>query len=118
MKEKFGPCIEKNCSVCCNPVKVARFFPEEKIPKDADGNNLWQKRNELLIPQNQSTEDRLEAYDCKNFNTKSGLCNDYENRPSICRNTGCIDPNSTEPNEEQFKKAQGKDFVKIKLWKE
>ncbi len=113
MKERFGPCVDKNCSTCCDPVKVARFFPKEKIPKDADGNDLWQKREELLIPQDQPEETKLETYDCKNFNPKSGLCKDYENRPDICRKAGCIDKDSAESEEYQFKKLSEQKFIKI-----
>jgi len=43
-KERKGPCLDKKCSECCNPVKVGRFFPEDKIPKDKDGQPLWAKR--------------------------------------------------------------------------
>jgi len=113
MKENFGPCVEKNCSACCNPVKVARFFPKEKIPKDADGNGLWQKREELLIPQDQPEETKLETYDCKNFDQINGLCKDYENRPNICKKAGCVDKDSSESEEEQFKKLSGQKFIKI-----
>ncbi|MFH0804557.1 MAG: YkgJ family cysteine cluster protein [Candidatus Zambryskibacteria bacterium] len=113
MGEKFGPCLEKNCSVCCNPVKIARFLPEEEIPKGTDGNNLWQKRKELLMPDNKPGEIKLETYDCKNFNHENGLCRDYENRPDICRGSGCVDPNIKESEEEQFKKLSEQKFIKI-----
>ena len=50
MENKPGPCLEKSCSFCCNPVKVARFFPEKRIPVDKNGKKIWEKREELLIP--------------------------------------------------------------------
>jgi len=28
------------------------------------------------------------VYECSNFNKESKLCNDYENRPQICRDFG------------------------------
>ncbi|MEK7635081.1 MAG: YkgJ family cysteine cluster protein [Patescibacteria group bacterium] len=94
-------------------MKVARFFPEENIPKDADGNNLWEKREGLLIPENQPQEIKLETYDCKNFDVEKGLCKNYENRPDICRNSGCVDKSSPESEEEQFKKLSEQKFIKI-----
>ncbi|MCX6731833.1 MAG: YkgJ family cysteine cluster protein [Candidatus Parcubacteria bacterium] len=114
MKEKIGPCIDKNCSICCNPVKVRRFFPKEMIPGDTKGNKLWQKRRELLIPESQSEEVKIETYDCKNFDQKTGLCKDYEHRPDIRRKSGCVDINSSVPANEQFKKIQKRKFITIK----
>ena len=113
IKEKHGPCTDKNCSECCNPVKTKRFMPPELIPKDKDGNDLWKKRRELLVPVD-NPEEKLETYDCKNFDRKTGKCLDYENRPNICRGSGCIDPDSSESKENQFKKLSEKKFFKIK----
>ena len=57
---------------------------------------------------------KLETYDCKNFDSASGLCKDYKNRPDICKNSGCINPNSSESIDEQFEKMKDKEFIKIK----
>lgn len=113
IKEKHGPCLDKNCSQCCNPVKMKRFMPPELVPKDKDGNDLWKKKEELLVPTD-NPEDKLETYDCKNFDSETGKCLDYENRPDICKRSGCVDPDSTESESEQFKKASDKKFFKIK----
>jgi len=48
------------------------------------------------------------------FDPKTGKCLDYENRPNICRGSGCIDPDSSESKENQFKKLSEKKFFKIK----
>ncbi len=111
MNNKFGPCLEKNCSWCCNPVKVARFFPEDKIPTDKNGEKIWQKRKELLIPEDQIDTARLETYDCVNFNKETGRCRDYENRPEICKNTSCIDEKSNESIDKQYKKFINQKFI-------
>ena len=47
---KFGPCVDKNCSYCCDPVKVSRFFPDDKIPTDLNGEKIWKERDEMYIP--------------------------------------------------------------------
>lgn len=113
IKERTGPCLDKNCSECCDPVKTRRFMPPEIIPKDKVGDNLWKKREELLIPTD-NLEEKLETYDCKNFDPRTGKCLDYENRPDICKGSGCIDPNSTESKEAQFRILSEKKFIKIK----
>ena len=43
MAEKYSPCLEKNCSWCCDPVKVASDFPEEKIPHNQKGEKIGKK---------------------------------------------------------------------------
>jgi Zn-finger protein len=77
MIEKLGPCLEKNCSWCCNPVKVIKFFPENKIPVNKEGKKIWQKRNEILIPENQIDTTRIDTYNCDNFDSQTGQCKDY-----------------------------------------
>lgn len=41
MSEKFGPCLDKKCSWCCDPVKVPKSFPDERIPVNGDGEKIW-----------------------------------------------------------------------------
>ncbi|MFH1098613.1 MAG: hypothetical protein V1723_01680 [Candidatus Uhrbacteria bacterium] len=72
MENKLGPCIEKNCSVCCNPVKVNRFFPEDKIPKNKKGEKLWRQREEILIPKDDIDAVKLDSYDCVNYDKEGG----------------------------------------------
>jgi Fe-S-cluster containining protein len=91
MKEKFGPCLEKKCSWCCNPVKVDRLFSENKIPANKEGKLLWKSRYEILAPRDEIEIKKLKTYDCINYNKIDGRCKDYKNRPDICKNTSCID---------------------------
>lgn len=113
MPERTGPCREKNCSDCCDPVKVSRFFPADKIPKDAEGRPLWEKREETLVPEHDQGT-KLEAYDCRNLNSETGECIDYANRPEICKKSGCVDPESGEAIEEQHRRIIEQKFTKIK----
>lgn len=111
--KRTGPCLDKNCAECCDPVKVRRFQLDE-LPKDAEGKPIWKQRSEMLIPEDAEEHTKLEAYDCKNFDPVSGKCLDYENRPEICKDSGCVNPKSTEPVEEQFRKMKEKKFIKIR----
>jgi Fe-S-cluster containining protein len=88
-------------------------MPEDKMPKDEAGNPLWTKRKEVLVPEDQE-HTKLETYDCKNLDTKTGECRDYENRPEICKNSGCVNPELQESLEEQHKKMKEKKFIKIR----
>jgi len=99
MKDNFRPCLDENCSDCCNPVKVDRFFPENKVPIDEKGERIWEYQGLLTLAE---TPDgiKLKAYKCKNFDEKTGLCKDYENRPQICKDTVC--------DEEKFREIRDK----------
>ena len=110
-----GPCIEKKCSYCCNPVKVDRFFPEEKIPTNEKGEKIWKQRKGLLAPESQIDRVRLKSYDCTNFDSLTGKCYDYENRPDICKHTSCIDKKSEKSVDEQHKKLTDDKLIEIKL---
>lgn len=55
---------------------------------------------------------RIQTFDCINFDKDTGLCKDYKNRPNICRNTSCI-KNSSELIDEQYKKTTEVEFLKI-----
>jgi Fe-S-cluster containining protein len=114
MIKKSEPCLEKNCSWCCNPVKIVKFFPESKIPINKKGEKIWKKRNEILIPENEIDTVRLEAYDCDNFDNEIGKCKDYENRPEVCKNTSCIKDELEEGVDEQHKKFINQKFITIK----
>lgn len=117
MIEKSGPCLEKNCSWCCNPVKVHRDFPKEKIPIDEKGNPIWIETDEILAPESSPDSIKLKSFRCTKLDEQSGRCLEYEKRPDICRVSGCIDENSKENPETQFKKMSGEKFIKIKLKK-
>ena len=118
MPEKQSPCLSENCSWCCNPVKIgprSKHTPNElKIPTDKNGNSLWTKRDETLLPEKDFETQVVDTYDCKNFNEETGLCADYENRPEICRNTSCVSDNTIEKTDEQRKKYVGTKFFRIK----
>ena len=88
-------------------------MPDGKTPKDAEGKPLWTKRHEILMPEDRERT-KLETYDCKNFDPNTGKCLDYENRPEICKDSGCVDPVSSEPAEEQHRRMKEKKFIKIR----
>lgn len=111
------PCLEGNCSWCCNPVRIPYHKQNGinlNIPKNDSGEEIWTDRDEILAPLNGIDRIRVKTYDCKNYNHDSGLCNDYENRPDICKNTSCINSDSNEDKEEQCRKLINTEFLKLK----
>lgn len=113
MKNLVHVCIEKKCSYCCNPVKVEVTFPKEKIPLDKKGKPLWEEKN-LLTSEECPDGIKIKTFRCKNFNKETGLCDDYENRPEICRNTSCIKEGSNKSMDEQHKETLDEKFILIK----
>ncbi len=83
--EETNICLLFGCSMCCNPVKINSrrlIDPErDKLP--------FVKLEGVLVPKSNPDTVRLKQYRCSNFNVKTGLCTDYDNRPNICRNTTC-----------------------------
>ncbi len=117
MTERSGPCLEKHCSWCCNPVKIDRrkgVVSEFDIPKDSEGNDLWIKTGEELAPEEKIETVRIDTYECKNFNKETGLCEDYENRPQICKNSGCVDKKSELSVDDQYNKNINTKFIVTK----
>jgi len=57
---------------------------------------------------------KIETYDCKNFDPETGKCKDHEGRPGICKRSGCVNPESSEPEEVQFKRLADKKYSVIK----
>jgi len=117
MSEKFGPCLDKNCSWCCNPVKISyrKGFPEPKPDiRDRKEKELFIKSDETLIPKKEIDTTRIATYECLNFDEKTGKCIDYENHPDICRNTSCINSESNKTINEQHNQAITTEFIKIK----
>ena len=90
---------------------MPRGFPQEKIPLGKDGRPLWRERAEILIPTDRIDTDRLQTYDCKNYDRDSGQCLDYVDRPDICRNTSCIDSDSSEGEDVQFDRVVRQEFI-------
>ncbi|MFH1129291.1 MAG: YkgJ family cysteine cluster protein [Patescibacteria group bacterium] len=109
-----APCIEKKCSACCDPVKVDRFFQDDEIPVDENGNKIWKEWPELLIPEDEIDITKLKSYDCLKLDKSTGKCRDYEKRPPICKRCSCIKKDSKESIDEQHKKLAKKKFIVIK----
>lgn len=110
-KDRPAPCLEKDCHECCDPVLMQKNFPDNKIPRGSDGGEIWTKREETWIPENEETV-RLQPFDCKKFDSKTGLCQDYENRPEICRITTCVN-GSADNTETLQKETEKQSFFKI-----
>lgn len=112
---KHAPCTDKNCSICCNPVKVNQkaIINGLELPKDKYGNNLWKDRGEILAPEDKIEKVRVITFDCVNYDNVTGKCLDYENRPDICRGTTCIKDKNGDI-EEQYKRETEVKFIKLK----
>lgn len=115
MANKTGPCLEKECSWCCDPVKVPALFPDDKIPADKDGIKIWHERDEMLAPKDDFENTKLKTYQCDNLDKVTGKCKDYENRPEICRETSCIKDKSKLSKDEQHKKVTSREFLRLRL---
>lgn len=113
---KHGSCKEKSCSFCCNPVAINQrailTLGKDKLPKDKNGNPLFTRKKEFIFLKNSPDTNKLQTFECKNFDQVSGLCKDYENRPNICRNTTCIDPNQKDKSEDEQHKEFKNKFIK------
>jgi Fe-S-cluster containining protein len=114
MENRFGPCLDKKCSTCCSPVKVHHSFPDEKIPVDEKGEKIWTDRDELIIPEDHPDTVRLRTFDCKKFDSDSGQCQDYENRPAICRKSSCYDESNPSSIDEQHSRCIKEKFIIVK----
>lgn len=103
-------CLELGCSECCNPVKVnvSRVF----CLGTADP---FLRMECILVPERHHETIRLAAYRCKNFNSSSGLCRDYDNRPEVCRNTRCLAfaVASKEERLEIIARIKGEKFIRV-----
>jgi Fe-S-cluster containining protein len=111
MKNYPGPCLEKQCTWCCNPVKVPKDFPDKEMPVDKGGNQIWHECGEIIAPENHIETVKIKTFDCVNLDAKTGKCRDYENRPEICRNTSYIQPDSTESTDTQHRKMTSEKFI-------
>lgn len=117
MENKEGPCLDKNCSWCCNPVKIGfnqRVGCSGETPKDKNGKDVWEETGEILIPESHPETVAIKVFKCVNYDKDAGRCKDYENRPDTCRNTSCIDLESKKSIDEQHKKMINEQFFKIK----
>ncbi len=107
IKNKNAPCLEKGCSFCCNPVAIderqIKNIGEENLPADKNGDSLFSSRKEILYSKKNPDSTKFMTFNCKNFDSNTGLCRDYENRPDLCRNTSCINVDSVKSVDEQRK---------------
>ena len=112
---KHSPCLEKNCSFCCDPVKINQRAVQSwfKSPVDKDGNKIWKETGEVLVPVEKIDTDRVVTFDCVNHDKETGKCLDYENRPEICRNTTCV-RDENESIDDQHKRMTEVKFIKMK----
>jgi Fe-S-cluster containining protein len=112
-------CLEKWCFWCCDPVKIIRFTLK-KIPKDKTWKNLRILLNEQRIPKTHPDTVKIDLYKCLLLDKKTWLCKDYQNRPEICKNSWCINPNNNISDEEQYTNTITTKFYKNKInksWK-
>lgn len=112
---RHAPCTDKNCSICCNPVKMNQraIINGLELPKDKEGNDLWKSRGEIIAPEDRVEKVRIATFDCVNYDKDTGKCLDYENRPDICKDTTCVHDENGDVDE-QHKKATKIKFVKLK----
>ena len=106
---KENPCLKYNCSQCCNPVKIdsRKILDLKKLPFSETG--------EVVVPEGHPESVKLRTYKCSNFDSKNGLCKDYENRPEICRNTKCdaFDSDDDVKQKNAIEKNKSEKFIKI-----
>lgn len=118
IENKHGPCKEKWCARCCDPVKISfkKGYDPSKIPvpKDSDGNPLRIAKDEIWAPEIDIDTKRVQIYDCLLYDKDNKNCKDYENRPKICRNTSYIDNESKESIDKQHKETIKTIFIKMK----
>ena len=116
MNEKFGPCLEKNCSWCCDPVKVEQTRAVEvDSTTDKTGKKIFSRRSEIYLPEKHMEYVKLATFDCANLDKSTGECADHENRPDMCKVTSCINEDSADSVDAQFEKTVNDKFIKIKI---
>ena len=87
--EKFGPCQDKSCGHCCDPVKID-IKSQGNTPTDKNGKDIFIQKEEILAPEMTIEKTRLKTYVCINYDSVNKVCLDYENRPDICKSSTCI----------------------------
>lgn len=109
---KHGPCLDKKCGRCCDPVRVYTKSGGN-LPKDKKGKTIFVSRGEIVAPEKYIDTVRLATYDCVNFDKEKNICLDHENRPDMCRNTSCVS-NEDEDADTQHKRMVEEKFIVIK----
>lgn len=112
---KHAPCLDKNCSFCCSPVKINQRVIRSGFnsPLDKNGNKIWKETGDILAPVENFEKVKVITFDCINYDKENGKCLDYENRPEICRNTTCIRDENGDIDEQHKQMTEVK-FIKIK----
>src|SRR3989339_189228 len=107
-------CLEFGCSECCNPVKISRG-----MGAIFERGNLFIKLDMILVPESHPDSVKLVSFSCNNFDSCSGLCRDYFNRPKICRNTKCLAFNATNRGiqAEIVRNIKAEKFINIPFFK-
>lgn len=106
-------CLFHKCCSCCNPVKInAKMLI-------GTSEYLFIDLEKMFVPAEHPDTIKLKIYRCINFNSKTGLCNDYENRPDICKNTQCSVFNTADPKKQSeiIEKIKSEKFLRIALKK-
>ena len=103
-------CLDYGCSECCNPVKINSWIiinARRELP--------FVDLNEIFIPEQHPDSVRLKTYKCHFFNPSTGLCDNYANRPNICRNTECFAFQIADKKKrlELIKFIQSEKFIKV-----
>ena len=110
---KHGPCLDKNCGFCCDPVRVSAKA-QGQPPTDKKGKVIFRDRYEVFAPLNRIDTERIKTYDCVNFDSVTKKCFDHENRPDLCRNSSCITDTSADIDEQHAKTIE-ETFVPITI---
>jgi Fe-S-cluster containining protein len=108
---KHGPCEEKNCGYCCDPVRVdTRNLGEP--PLDKLGRKIFTSRGEILRPK-ENPEITIKTFNCVNYDSVLKKCLDHENRPDMCRNSSCIEDQKGDIDKQHDKATSPNKFIKI-----
>lgn len=100
---KEAPCIEKWCAFCCDPVWLTwRYSPDISNITDTTWKQIWKYIGMCPSKKHPDTS-KIRLYECLLFDKNTKKCINYEQRPDICRNTTCIQPNSNKSIDEQHK---------------
>ncbi|KKS67682.1 MAG: hypothetical protein UV36_C0004G0007 [Parcubacteria group bacterium GW2011_GWC2_42_6] len=107
-RNSVAPCLEMGCSWCCDPVKIPmyNYCRIGSIP------DIFKIRSEVWASVS-APDSKIKIFDCLLFDSKTGKCRDYENRPKTCRNSTCLADGSTESIRDQVEKTRQAEFLKI-----
>lgn len=84
------------------------------VPTDKNWNPIRIILPEIRAPEKHIETIRLELYTCIYYDKKKKICKNHENRPNICRNTSCFDPECSDTLDKQYENLVASTFIKIK----